>query len=655
MIFRKALLASAMLASLVGTAHAVTGVTFPATNPDGTPGTRTVSGTTVFGGGASLPAPYLRQAADCWGEKIDLAVRGIAATTPIDDFIFTGTPAFNCATQIVSANNAVSYISTGSGRGILGYFAHTAFYVDPVGQTGDSWLGSGTGPAPAVYATKVNYATSEAGLPQRSSGQGGDIDAYNGRNSTIADPALNPDGAPEGRYVVQSGIVLPIRGADGSAPAAAPPTGTLATVSYPAPRTVYGRAIQIPLLIAVVTTSFDPIYRRNPDGTTVSFRNATASGRVRLSNKQLCYIFNGYATNLAANDVNGASLGLATALGVQTADLPNAASIPIEIVGRSDGSGTTSIFNRHLAAICTANLDGQVNQYNPTNAAVQNAPTSLPANLITSAGPFYRKTGVNRRANLVQPPLRTVNSNTGGVVTNPIPGRFTLADGNDGVAEYLVNNRPNTTGAPVYSFKIGYVGNDFVLPYVNANRQNDFSIVSAALQNGLGAYVAATPSAATKAFGSSSAGTLLLPPQTASSGAFSAGAAGVRANPATGSGSGFWVQNPDTSSPLANPSTSGAYAFVGTTNGLFYQCYADANESGAIKAFLLWYYTNKTSIDASRSILARNGLAPVTKAFQRAIVETFVTNPTYSGVGRLNLDIQQAAVAPQCGGTITGA
>ncbi len=616
------LLASTMLA-VAGQAVAATG-TFPSKST-------TVTTNAIFGGGASLPAPYLRQASDCWGDKIDLAFRGVAATTTIFDFNYAGVPAFNCATtQVSPVGQAVSYISTGSGRGILGYFAHSPFYVDPIGKTGDSWLGSGTGPAPTVYATKVNFGASEAGLPQHDANDGGDIDTYNG---TSVDGLSNP----VSRYVIQSGVAIEIPNtATSPAPFTASPgvtlPGTVNTTPFAQPLATYGHAIQIPLLVAIPTVSFSSVYKKVASSTgkvtSYKFLQATATQKLRLSNKQLCAIFSGTVSDW--NQLTG--IDSTNPISKATADTA-AFSVPLQIVGRSDGSGTTSIFYRHLEKIC-----GAGNAYTvDANTAGGNAPTTLPSAL---QGPTYDKT---------QP-----NVAVGGEVTT----KFTRADGNDGVAKYLSFTAVPTANNTLVQGRIGYVGNDYVLPYVLKNGQNTYGLFSAALQNSKNAYVAATPAAALLAFAAVQA------PQTTSGAApyyYTPGLNGDRSNPATNATTYAWVSAANIASPLADPTATGSYPLVGTTNGLFYQCYADTTETTIVQNFLSWYYSNGVVNDKSKGILAINGFAPVTPQYQSAIQQTFLLNnyPLKTGgtATPLNLDIQQAGstFTAECPTGVTGA
>src|SRR3546814_10547400 len=79
----------------------------------------------AYGGGASLPAPFVRQAGDCYSNKTDLVFKGSPSTfVPLSDFNYLGTPSFDCATTNVQNNQTVFYVSTGSGTGIQTYYSH---------------------------------------------------------------------------------------------------------------------------------------------------------------------------------------------------------------------------------------------------------------------------------------------------------------------------------------------------------------------------------------------------------------------------------------------------------------------------------------------------------------------------------------------------
>src|SRR5262249_40859478 len=138
-------------------------------------------------------------------------------------------------------------------------------------------------------------------------------------------------------------------------------------------------------------------------------------------------------------------------------------SVPMQIVGRNESSGTTSIFTRHLANVCSA-VAG--NQY-------ANGTTTLPSTLRSHSN-FYDKTQPN----------------------NPVAGEtvadFTLADGSDGVSKYLDFTRtPSATaGDSVTQGRIGYVGTDYALPGALNNPADanvaTYSLNTANLKNSAG-------------------------------------------------------------------------------------------------------------------------------------------------------------------------
>ena len=586
------LLAGAALTGIVGSANA----------------------TTIYGGGSSLIAPYITQAANCYGDSLPYGQNGKTATVLPAPFVQKGA---QCTE--VSPGDSISYISTGSGRGFLGFFSHDPLY-GATQTIPDSWLQDGTVPtppspsAPASYATKVNFAAADAGLPQTDATFGGDIGTY-----------------VNGGFIKANGYVVQVAKQDGTAPTGAP-SGTLIATLYPNPVKTYGPAIQIPLLIAAPVVAFNPVYKTvtTAAGVKTSYAftgsasfTALKTGTLKLSNTNLCAIFTGTLSNwnqLPTTVINKAKTD------------PAAFSVPLQIVGRVDGSGTTSILNRHLAVICSGSAYATAASGNGGTVA-----TKLPSSL---QGPTV--------------------SDPNGVLSpaGETPTKFTLVNGSGAVAKYVNGPALTTTdgsgNVTSTNGRVGYIGEDFVLPYVLVNQQNSYGLFSAALQNHVGAYVGLTSASSfstlTKAFGT------LTPPQSASNGVFSPTAPGSRADPASNTTQYTWTSAPNTASPLADPATSGSYPLVGTTNGLFYQCYAnDANETRVVRGFLNWYYTsptvNSVSATTGYGILAANGFAPVPIAYTTAITQTFI-NPTTTttkvkGTDVLGLDIRQ-------GGTTNG-
>ncbi len=86
-----------------------------------------------------------------------------------------------------------------------------------------------------------------------------------------------------------------------------------------------------------------------------------------------------------------------------------------------------------------------------------------------------------------------------------------------------------------------------------------------------------------------------------------------------------WAQSPDKSVELADPSTSGAYSIVGTTQFLGYTCYATLDSVTTLREFLQFLYDSD-----GQAIIQANGLAPLPSTWTTAIVTTFL-NPQDGG------------------------
>jgi ABC-type phosphate transport system substrate-binding protein len=537
----------------------------------------------VFGGGSSLIAPYWRQWSDCYGEPADLITKG-SPPTFVDEnwFDYTGTPPWNCATHQITSSFTTWYISSGSGSGILALFAH-----DPETFWGEV---NTNGPQ---YFPDVHYAASEAGLGSA------DLNAYNnggtysqgGTTITIA----APDGLPCGN------------GEQGG--------------EYPNPAECYGPLIQFPLSIDPVAIAYanGGVYEKQsgagvPEidfGFDVQHKNR--NGGLQLSVASLCGIYNGQIQNW-----NNAQL-TADNGGVSLEDPKdptpaNVWSVPLIPVARSDSSGTTSITTRHLANVCAG----------------------YGFNLYTTGATTISAAGAG---SIVGSTYNVSNPNWPGVDQ---PGKITMAPNSSGVAQYvaftqapnglknqcsagtvLVQKSKNRTYTDcIQQGRVGYIGADYVLPYVTESETNTYNLFSAALQNAAGQYVMVSPQAALAAFGSSA-----MPPQTTKSGRYQANLTqnGLRTDPTA------WVQGLSPLQSIANPTGVKSYPVVGTTNFLGYTCYAApanaknpgvaGNLSGLIDVF-----ERANIILNVHGLLGSSGLAPLPKAWTMAIDDAFVQN-----------------------------
>jgi ABC-type phosphate transport system substrate-binding protein len=551
----------------------------------------------IFGGGSTLVQPYLRQAEDCFGAQAptwDKSNPPGATNEPA--FNFTGTPAQDCAATQPDPNLKLQYQGAGSGGGILGLFTHDPHNFASVGNFTSGGVG--------VYWPSVHYAASD--LPLGAS----DVDVYNNGGTLIPTPAKTTD----------------IQGPNN-------PSGAIAN-----PRANYGALVQYPLLIAPVTFAFSPIYKQvfNPSTgaiTSYKFPLSTMSVKVgnvsktvpklKLTAQVYCEMFNGIITDwndprigalnsyVAKSNLNiggvvhpkGSTVTTLEAVGDPT---PAASfSVPIELVGRSDSSGTTGIFTRHLEAEC------------PKVLAAGESNTIV--------------TG---------PTLPSARIGGGGNPSGPGTGFFTVENGSDAVAAYLKFIAP-TAGSPVsISGRIGYIGPDYVIPY-NTTGTN---LYAASLQNihdslatGVNVYILPSPAAALKSFGAA------IPPESNTSGGYvpGTGSAPRRSQPDA------WVAPlaPTTPIALAGETIKGSYPIVGTTNVLTYTCYSDNAGTGSVNnrgvqlvQFLNWYDLSGTVIANSATapgILSVRGFGVLPASWRTAIKQTFLV-PTTSGAHPTN-------------------
>jgi len=607
--------ALALILAPVSTAGAVT-VKIPATV---TSGDDTVNAgkteVVIFGGGSSTIALPFRSLADCFGDKINLGLNGSVGTqNAYLDFRYLGYPSETCGTTgLIQPGAVVSYISTGSGRGILGFFSHNPLYSMGQGNK-DTWLFDGTstkavsGSADRFYGTKVNFAVAEAGLPLSDTRFGGDLNTYY-----------------NGGYITANNLVIQIADQPGRAPTGWRPNCTndpnnpcsIVTTLYPNPLKTYGPAIQIPLMVAAPVVAFSPVYKkvRLPSNAIGFYRFSTAQspGSLKFTNTQLCAIFAGKIINwnqLPTTTVN------------KDPRDPAPFSVPLQIVARGDDSGSGRILFNHLRKVCGS-------------------------------------LGYGIAASSVAVDPDTPNTAPAGESV----GYFTIVKGELGMATYLAFlNQPVSVGYPVVQGRIGYLGQNSVLPYVLQQNSNNYGLFSASLQNANGAFVNSTPSAAATAV------SVVIPPQSDAQGTYvpsavnkdgtsSVPASGYRYEPASNPGTYAWTSTTTIDSPLADPTTIGSYPLVGTVNALFYQCYSDAAEAALVRNFISWYYTSLLVNDRSRGLLVENGFAPVSAGYTKAILDTFITNARFFVPGRgniqLGLDIEQsggASPTPACTG-----
>lgn len=558
-------------------------------------GTADAANTKVYGGGSSLISVYMVQAFNCYGNPQQLITRSPLSLKTINPFNYTGTKGqpMDCSSEHVVTNASLFFDSASSGVGIAGIFSHDPSSAAPNGygdidpnQSGEQNMSS------------IGYGMSDAGLSAT------DVGFYNNGND---------NNGPNNDCTVKEQLVCVVAPGE----TAHPPT------TYPNPAEHYGPLIQFPVAVDPVAIAYDPVYKKVTDsnGVTTSYKfnihfaHADGSGGWRLDQNAYCTIFNGvFATGGAGpitnwNDNRLKALNHNQSL-KDPADPDSNFSVTLQIAGRGDSSGTTSIFTRHLARICgTTGINLTGNQY-------ADGATTLPANL---QGGTY----------------------DGTTATGVVVGKFTLATGSGNLAKYVAFTEVPANNQTLKKGNIAYIGSDFVAPANSVNGQNAFNLNSADLKNAANKFVAATGTAAATAFGS------IAPPQSTASGHYDLSscpnaAAKCRAHPYD------WVEPVSKTSQLANPTGNKAYPIVGTTNALLYTCYKNGKQAAVIKKFFTWYIKNNVVQEVPDGLLTKNGLASLPTAWRTAINETFLKNS--SG---LNLTINKGGKG-NCAGIVGG-
>jgi ABC-type phosphate transport system substrate-binding protein len=366
------------------------------------------------GAGSSLIAPVWEQAAKCWDPSteggVSLYQNGkfakVPATSGTTDPLVTAAAIMGCFNP---ANNVFfGYVASGSGAGQAALLTHDG-RQDLLGDNPDA---THTKPfdAPHYALSDSPMTSNDVGVYTVGSGQD-----YTDTNGTIRTPAA----FVAKQFTPAQTVSLTFGGSPGPN-------------NYDIPRNLYGPLVQFPVSIDAVAITFNPQYKPGK-----MLNIVTAAQKLNLDSDTYCKIFTGLITDwgdpaLTALNVNPRT-GLASPL-VQTADVGNS---PITLVGRSDSSGTTLIFTRHLARVC---------------------------------GGIYGRDG-----------------------TNSLPGGSPFTDlksGGSGVA----------TEVHAVAGSMGYVGIDYVSPFSKKSGANTYNLPAAKLKNAFGAFELPTAGTASAAF-----------------------------------------------------------------------------------------------------------------------------------------------------------
>ncbi|WP_371425219.1 substrate-binding domain-containing protein [Tardiphaga sp.] len=519
----------------------------------------------IYGGGSSLVSLAMRQIMDCYG-------------TPLDP---NANPPATCP---LSPDVQGQYAAVGSGNGFRGFISNDPHQL---------FLGSPT-PTIAMPAKPPVYVDETGGPLSTYPYPNIDFGASDSPLSSAAAPVTTSfvTFTPSANWVTTTTTFSPVT-ATGSV------TTTYATAAFGAP-------IQLPLIEAPVAIAI------NTNTLTVKSASSTpsnAGGAIQLSTAQICAIFSGAVTNwnstgsisfinssgaLSTQAFNAANIGGGSSAAVAY----SGSSLPIKVVHRSDGSGTSFIITNYLKSVCPQ-LDDGSNKYAQifTGSLPSNSFSQLIAN-INAAFP-----GAGRTTNWV------------------------ATDGSQNVAQAI----NNSSGGSTFNGRIGYLSADFTQPYLSASVAS-YAPLSASVQNEAlrvaGTYLPAASS------GGSNAPTF-IPPTPAGAdvafGSLTVPAAGATHNdwnvygqvwPATVNG-GVTITG---LSKLGIPTAANSYPIVGTAFGAAYSCYrADGGaivRATRIKDFLNWYFepdaTSPPANSVAKEILAQNGFGALPTALRAA-------------------------------------
>lgn len=429
-----------------------------------------------------------------------------------------------------------------------------------------------------------------------------------------------------------------------------------ATVNYSTAK--YGQPIQIPAAevpVAIAVNVAAPATGAWNIRSALS-PNTQPGGAIQLSSAQLCAIFSGAVRDWSsvASIANLTSSGGVATVGSQLFDADNtsatvhtgaqytSASLPIRVVYRTDGSGTSFIITNYLAAVCPL-LDNGTNNYTKifTGAGVTypsgvevvttDNTTSPPTTVsVTKASASASNLPGNNFVNLIAniKAVRGIDVSTG---TNYWVG----ASGSGKVAAAINNSSAN-------SGRIGYLSNDFTKPYstfatapLSASIQDEHQRASGINHPGDSGqnFIAPTPT------NGSNAWTHLVAPATTSS--YNDWNVYNQVFSATTPTSGGLTLAGKFILPLDY--TTNAYPITGTTFLDLYSCYADSTGKRvpAVANFISWLIDGSAAIGSGRpststaaspqydpdvaAVIQNNGFHQISAKLATAILKQYVT------------------------------
>jgi ABC-type phosphate transport system substrate-binding protein len=568
----------------------------------------------IYAGGSTLASEAFRQIFDCY------------AHTTVGGDTFTFSSSFNAAgptpglLPTACPTNSVQgmYAGVGSGNGFRGYISN-----DP-----DQWYGGTVTPSASANIS-ITTPVPAAQPPFVDSANSTNFGSYPfprvdiGLSDSPLASALANVSTTQFSFDPTTGW---------STPASTLPVtqitlnSTTTVAAYDT--TDWGNPIQIPAFevnVAVAVNVSDTtkfvINSQVTDGT-----NPVQGGAIQLTTAQLCAIFSGLVTdwsNTTTDIPTLDNLGNVSPVKFDYANVGNGhgtaqaytnSTLPITVVYRSDGSGTSFILTNYLHAVCpllapVASDPTDQYKYRAIFGAVTPGTTFSTALIskITAArgsGPWNATTGTS----------------------------WIGASGSGGVASTIGDQ----TGQAGY---IGYVSADFTKPYSN----NAHAPLEASLQNedlrihGVSVpsttassltFIAPTPDSANNAWADSR---IAQPDANSTYNDWN-----IYANTIPSTVQGGVALNGQSVLPLT--SVTGAYPLSGTTFLALYSCYdnsttAKANRVSDLLAFLNWFYkaADSGTDQTPQQVVANNGFHLLNPTLADAIVSAYLSGDPLNG------------------------
>jgi ABC-type phosphate transport system substrate-binding protein len=569
----------------------------------------------IYMGGSTLASEAFRQVLDCYtGTTVGGDNFAFSSSFPGAGFLPT-----TCTTAPLKAPTVQGmYAGVGSGNGFRGYIANNAA----------QWYG-GTVTAGQVISTPSFVQPPFPAL------QPPFVDSANSANfGSYPYPRVDiglsdsPLAATVASLTTVSFTFSPTTWASAATNATSTVTvGTTTQVAAYSTAT-YGQPIQIPAFevnvaipVNVNSTSFQINSQVTSGGTIVT------GGAIQLTEAQLCAVFSGLVTDWSdtSTDIPYANqngpLDTTTTPPTQLTQKFSAAnissahpgsqaysstSLPIKVVYRTDGSGTSFILTNYLKAVCPL-LDPNGTYKYAAIFGASNLPNTTFANLITNVN---------------------ANRTNGSTIT----GAWVGASGSGGVAAGVNNDTTNAGN-------IGYVSADFTKPYAIAST----APYSASLQDENQRINGVTLPSTTVA------GLTFVPPTPASADLawsdtrLQAPAATWTYNDYNIYGNTFTTTtqggvNVTGLSVLPLNNVAGAYPLSGTTFMALYSCYNVQSDSARVtnlRNFLNWYINGADSgasnYDADvAAVVQNNGFHLVPVNYAQNIVNQYLTTTSSS-------------------------